>query len=84
MAALKCAKCEKMYGAGDGEGGHCTQCCESFSSQASFDAHIQRKVEGRPHTDVTTAGDPWRQNKKGYWTTEPEWAGLRVSADAAE
>ena len=84
MAALQCEDCKKMYGSGDGEGGHCVSCHQSFASNTSFDAHILRTVIGRPHLQVAVAGPPWRQNKKGYWTNEPEWAGLRVSADAAE
>ena len=67
---LTCSKCGQNYGTGDGEGGHCTQCCISFASNSAFDSHIKGKIEGRPHLDVTTAGPPWRQNKKGYWTPE--------------
>ena len=93
MAALQCEDCKKMYGSGDGEGGHCVSCHQSFASNTSFDAHILRTVIGRPHLQVAVAGEPWRQNRKGYWTNEPEreWTGPGsdsvaevVSADAAE
>lgn len=68
-------------------------CHESFASNTAFDAHILRTVIGRPHLQVAVAGEPWRQNRKGYWTNEPEreWTGPGsdavaqvVSADAAE
>ena len=93
MSALQCEDCKRMYGAGDGEGCHCVGCHTSFASNTAFDAHIQGLREDRAHIDVTTAGPPWRKNKKGYWTNEPEreWRGpgsdtaaKGVSADAAE
>ena len=93
MAALQCNDCKRMYGSGDGEGGHCALCHVSFASQTAFDAHILGKLRGRPHVEVDKAGPPWRKNKKGYWTNEPEreWRGpgsdtaaKGVSADAAE
>ncbi len=65
-----CVDCGKPYGAGQGEGGHCTACHRSFASDSAFTRH--RVTTGRERVCApVTETDGWRQTPKGYWTNRP-------------
>lgn len=62
----QCLQCAQPYPTGE-QGGHCTRCHTSFSSNTVFDRHLIRGDAPRCRTPEEMRAAGFTQRSTGYW-----------------